>query len=507
METTRVNRPITDAPAPDRPSHLADIGGGRPEVQGATMSNTIKTPPIAAPSSQDAPVYSQEMADAWWTGTQAKLRREWAQMRRPAPGEADLKPLAAYRLGWLSYTAWLWHKVFWDMPGNEETWDGVPFSVNQLREARLVLSDEIHPNVFAALDRVLDDLDHMARTLVEAWQETGTYRGVKFGSRRVPGVGHWDELRLLADRALTGAHPLRPWFDYGAAAGAYQLVLWDYQPDPDDFERLPDIGPLVQQARMLPEAPMQKIPLLRSLVEMAPILESNGQGAFLEEFLGRNREVWGYFIDRADIPTVNAMGFTLDDRVQHGLEHLEPDLSAPWPRRPVSGTVHHHIPSGSRSSAVDEFSLSGWVVDATVDTAASTSDVRAPERAREPGVDVFLIHRHRADLGFSDDLIRTSKRDCRLLASFDSQRRSTPMGQKPKPWKTLARERAAQKRVLSSLQCISPRMPFEEVEWRVRTRDNPIGDGTGTTEKLRQAVKQLNEELRGRAHPLWHDSW
>jgi hypothetical protein len=348
MKTTRASRPITGAPAPDRPSHLAGIGGGRPGLQGATMSNTRKTSQSAVPSSQEAPVYSEEMADARWTRTRAKPRRKRAQMSGPAPPARPVsKPLASYRLGLLSFTAWLWHKVFWDMPENEETWDGVPFAVDQLREARLVLSDEIHPNVFAALDRVLDDLDHMARTLVEAWQETGTYRGVKFGSRRVPGVGHWEELRLLADRALAGDHQLRPWFDYGAAAGAYQLVLWDYEPDPDDSERLPDIGPLVQQARMLPKALVRKIPLLRSLVEMAPILESDGQGAFLEEFLERNQEECRCFYGEADIPTVNAMGFTLDARVQEALIGLNPEPATRRPAATNPGVLTPQGPTGN----------------------------------------------------------------------------------------------------------------------------------------------------------------
>jgi hypothetical protein len=309
------------------------------------------------------------MADVRRTRTQAKLRRERTQISGPAPpARPILKALAAYRLGLLSYTAWLWHKVFWDMPANDDTWDGVPFSVDQLREARLVLSDEIHPNVFAALDRVLDDLDHMARTLVEAWQETGTYRGVKFGSRLVPGIGHWEELRLLADRALAGNHQLRPWFDYGAAAGAYQLVLWDYEPDLDDSERLPDIGPLVQQARMLPKALVRKIPLLRSLVEMAPILESDGQGAFLEEFLERNQEECRYFYGEVDIPTVNAMGFTLDARVQEALIGLNPE---PATRRPAATKSCVLTPQGPNSnsdtsplipSAVD-FKKPRWIRD------------------------------------------------------------------------------------------------------------------------------------------------
>src|SRR5262249_51396485 len=156
------------------------------------------------PSPGDPPP-DEDTTDAWWTRNQTQRSRANAQGWDPTPpARANPKPLAAYRLGFLSFALWIWHKRFCSLPQAKSTWGGVPTSVYQLRVARLVLSDEIHPNVFAALDRVLDDLDHMARSLVEAWQETGTFGGLRPGSPLVPGLEHWEKLRLLADRALAG---------------------------------------------------------------------------------------------------------------------------------------------------------------------------------------------------------------------------------------------------------------------------------------------------------------
>jgi hypothetical protein len=346
METTRANRPITDAPATGCPSHLAGIAGGRPVLQGAHMSQDQRTRKRAVRPSQQAQSRGDEGLEAW-KSIQADLRHErardkWVGARKPTPPTKPIpKPLAAYRLGLLSNSLGMWHKVFFYVPEDRSTWDGVPLSVDQLREARLVLSDEIYPDIRAALDRVLDDLDDIALTLLKARQKTGAYQGVKFGTRRAPGVEQWHELRLLADRALPRHHLLRPWFNYGAAAGAYQLALYDHKPLPgpfDDLERLPDILPLVQQAGVLPDAHVRQIPLLHSLVDTVYTLTNAGQSAFLHRFIKRNRGAWGFSVERVDNLSVNRVGFILDDHVQHGLEHLEPDPLLSVATTPVSGS-------------------------------------------------------------------------------------------------------------------------------------------------------------------------
>jgi hypothetical protein len=349
------------------------------------MSQDQRTRKKAVRPSQGAPARDDEGIEVW-KNIQADLRHarardEWVGARKPTPPTKPIpKPLATYRLGLLSNSLWMWHEVFFEAPENRSTWDGVPLSVDQLREGRLVLSDEIHPDVCAALDRVLDDLDDTALTLLKAWQKTGAYQGVKFGTRRAPGVEQWSKLRLLADRALPGDHPLRPWFDYGAAAGAYQLALWDHKPDPgpiDDLEQLPDIRPLVKRAGGLPDAQVRQIPLLHSLVETALTLMTAGQAAFLRQFIKRNRGAWGFSVERVDNHTVNRVQFILDAHVQYGLEHLEPNPLLSVATTPVSGiciTAYRADPDQPSMS----FSL-GWVVDSTVETAAHALDGQAPD--------------------------------------------------------------------------------------------------------------------------------
>ena len=267
------------------------------------------------------------------------------------PGEPDLdpKPLAAYRLGLHSFDLWLWHKVFWEMPGDEATWHGVTLAVEHLRDDRLILADEIHQNVFGELPRVLDDLDNMAEVLVTAWRETGTYGEQGFGSRIVPGRRHWEELRILADRAFGFDHPLRSIYDLGAAVGEYQLRLWengvgsDRPPEKDtvpEEDTVPAIRPLVRKAMLLPDALVQRIPQLRSLVELSLLLDDDGQEKYLREYLGRHPETYSRYIKNwaIDMSVARQLIDGLDSSIQEGL--LRPFWEPP---KPVWNPIHRKL--------------------------------------------------------------------------------------------------------------------------------------------------------------------
>ena len=242
-------------------------------------------------------------------------------MSRAATPKPISKPLASYRLGLLSRTVWMWHQTFWAMPGDEETWDGVPFSVERLREARLILTREIDPRVFAELPRVLDDLDRMTAVLIEAARTTGHYKGARFGSRLVPGIGHWQELRLLADDALDERSWLRPYHGLGVALGQFQLELWGLDQaaiDSGDPGLLPDFLPVVDAALRLPEAQVRQIPLLRSLVRLVPVLRSRGQAALLRRFVEENPDAFRiYWNDALNYMTIVTMARTLDTHIRN----------------------------------------------------------------------------------------------------------------------------------------------------------------------------------------------
>jgi hypothetical protein len=268
-------------------------------------------------------------------------------MSGPAPPARPIpKPLAAYRLGLLSYTTWMWHETFWEMPGDEETWDGVPFSVALLREVRLVLTREFDPRVFAELPRVFDDLDRLTAVLIEAARTTGYYEGVPFGSRRVPGITHWQELRTLADLALDDGSWLRPYYGLGVAVGQLQLGLWNHDQatiDSGDPELRPDIVPVVDAALRVPEDQVRQIPLLRSLVRLVPVLRSGGRVALIRRFFTENRDAFrNYFIDALDHMTIVMMARTLDTHIQDCL-NLNPE---PVTRSPAATNPDVLTPQG-----------------------------------------------------------------------------------------------------------------------------------------------------------------
>jgi hypothetical protein len=246
------------------------------------------------------------------------------------PVERLSEELAAFRLGHLGRTIWVWHRLFWSRPELELVEDGVPFSVSQLRDARLALAREIHTNVFLGLDRVLDDWDRLAARLYKAWEETGTYGPTPFGSDVVPGSGHWQELRVLADSALPPSHRLRPVYDLGRLLGDYQVELFDYQPNlgaADELERLPDVRPLVRQIGFLPKAYLDGLPLFRSVVDLAPLLDQGGQSTFLAALFKKHEGLWGQRFPRVDYSAVDRMMLVLARRAEAGLGSIEPPES------------------------------------------------------------------------------------------------------------------------------------------------------------------------------------
>ncbi|HEX8201914.1 MAG TPA: hypothetical protein VF590_15670 [Isosphaeraceae bacterium] len=126
------------------------------------------------------PIFGEELrrlrAEVRAQPERERAERIVRRMLRSVPDKNRItKPLAAYRLGHLSRAAWMWHQVFWTMPWYEGTDDGVPFAVDQLQEACLVLSREVHPIVFRELARVFGDLKNMTEILVEAYRQTGCH--------------------------------------------------------------------------------------------------------------------------------------------------------------------------------------------------------------------------------------------------------------------------------------------------------------------------------------------
>jgi len=119
-----------------------------------------------------------------------------------AEGCVDPKPLAAYRLGFGIFAVWFWHEVFWKLRDEEATWGNVTLALARLRSAMNALFVEIHPNVFADLDRAVTDFAVKTRRLTDLSPplkgEDRDDDSTIFETLR----REWEALKGLADQAL-----------------------------------------------------------------------------------------------------------------------------------------------------------------------------------------------------------------------------------------------------------------------------------------------------------------
>ena len=293
----------------------------------------------------------------------------------PEPGTTfDSRLLASYRLGRNCFGLWMWHNVFWEMPDNESTWNGVTLSVAQLRRDRLVLADVIHQNAFGELARVLDDLERMAEALIAGLAGEGEQDEYDFGSPIAPGRRHWDELKILLDRPIDPQHPLRSIFDLGASIGEYQLKLCEltsvFRP-PAEVDAIPDVYPIGERARLLPVDLLRRIPQLESFARHFGAATGRDQGRLLADFLGRNPKVFTFYARGLGVGVQQARQLAdwLDDSVADALA-LMLDLTEPpkpkWIsgelRLSYNGMVIRKVKSGSDiSDVLDAFEQARWV--------------------------------------------------------------------------------------------------------------------------------------------------
>jgi hypothetical protein len=195
-------------------------------------------------------------------------------------------------------------------------------AVEQLKEVLIALADEMNPGVLAELGRELAEVSRLHRRLVRAWDTRGTYLGLPFGDRTVPGGSHWNNLRSLADRALPGTSSVAGWYRVGVALGEYQLQL--HQGGGTPF--LPGLRAVVQAVQNLPADDRQAIPELQNMVSMAAELERTQPVTFLKDVL----RDWQDFKPLSEGPILydqNRALFALDSCLQERLRAF--DRSAP----------------------------------------------------------------------------------------------------------------------------------------------------------------------------------
>jgi hypothetical protein len=257
------------------------------------------------------------------------------RVRKPGAGnDPDPRPLAAYRLGYLSFTIRVWFELLWDSRTDSGVWSNIRLAIYQIGEARLDLAREIHGNVFQDLRMVLDQFINLHDTLVTALKE-GDSGSSPWRAREAAGQGLWLELRQLADGALDRGDVLMKWYDLGAAIGAYQLGLRRYNPPPwvvDQLEYDLDFDPIIRAAVALPRNEARQIPLLLSLIRLSADKQRQDKAAFLRIFMQRGYED-GELTTRADdVIPLSRMLVELDAAIQDGLGML---VCASPDRKPV----------------------------------------------------------------------------------------------------------------------------------------------------------------------------
>ena len=272
-------------------------------------------------------------------------------------GQFVPKPLAAYRLGLLSWTLRVWQDLFWDMPeyGTEQS---ISLAVEQLEETLVALADEINPGVLLELRRELKDVSHLHDLMVTGWHASGTYLGHHFGDRPVPGAGHWRDVLSLADRALSRKNgEMLAWNRLGAAVGKYQFELHRHE----DPRPLPELRPVVHSVQSMPPETYHLIPELGTMVALAPQLKSLKPVPFLCRVLG---PTFKSLDEKAALYDLKQAILMLDSCIQDRLKQVQGPLTPRWGSRKLwYGDIlckEYKRPAPDQELILNSFQELGW---------------------------------------------------------------------------------------------------------------------------------------------------
>jgi hypothetical protein len=197
----------------------------------------------------------------------------------------DPRPQAAFRLGYLGVTIWIWHELLWEMPWHDGIEDGAPFTIEHIHEARRNLSDQMHTNVFNELPNALREFLELNDKIL-TWFRTVDSDSTRSRQKVPPGSDLWIAIRQLCDRALS-SESLRSLYDFGVSLGEYQLALRRQHPNQiswGDLECHPDLSGVLQEAKRIPPELLQYASSVESLVRFVPEFDRFGQSVFLEKY-------------------------------------------------------------------------------------------------------------------------------------------------------------------------------------------------------------------------------
>jgi hypothetical protein len=208
------------------------------------------------------------------------------------------RALAAFRLGHLGVSMWVWAEVLWEdlvrrtchMPCHDGAMKGIPLAVDALLEARRVLDDSIDRGTFDELARAVDRFSAFNRETIDQYVH-GTFGPALHLGDDPPWESMWQELVFTCGRALAGDHPLRGVFDLRVAFGHFDRLVSRFYADPEN-EPVPEIRDLALRAASIPEAILARSPLLDSLARIVPDYDRIGKQDALLGYCKANRETW-----------------------------------------------------------------------------------------------------------------------------------------------------------------------------------------------------------------------
>jgi hypothetical protein len=180
------------------------------------------------------------------------------------PAGLKSKPLSAFRLGLIpdlmeiSIDLYIEKDLLAD-PSH----GGISLGVEQLDQARECLADDMHNNVFAGIPSVRDEFLKLEDELIFFSDSSPS----KLESLRKSLLGLCDRLRVLADRALPEAHPLKALYEFGRGLGNYMTEVHFRRP-PVTVDSSPDIRPLAHLAYSIPRAMRGRSSICHSLARL-----------------------------------------------------------------------------------------------------------------------------------------------------------------------------------------------------------------------------------------------
>lgn len=243
--------------------------------------------------------------------------------------ESVPKPLAAFIIGHRSVHIRHVSHLFWHNPGFFETETFVPGAIEHIKQAARALTEETPDEVSDKLSKLLEDFRELDLEVKDAFFTHKPHR-FNLESRQPPGLELWKELRLVINRVLNRQHPLRSIYDFGVVLGEYSLELLCYIPPVPGLAAsglVPGMIPLVHYAKQVPKEVVRLIPLMESLVRLAPVLDRKGQVAFIADYYEKNRASWSY--DRS-LDFSWTIGSMMDDLLNQVIERLEIYSNEDW---------------------------------------------------------------------------------------------------------------------------------------------------------------------------------